>query len=195
MVGSTTGAPMSPEHGGYQATAAKYYYTTSPPYYTTTSRYATSTNYAEAPKCYSTKAQDLRYKLRFPELHHQGSWVLHYWCSRVLHNRVICPSLLHRGSNLFQYHSGRVLHRTAQVLICLELHKHNWCGEVLRSPGLQHRSCSIMLRWTEILYQGCFKFTTLRNPSITLLQATIKLRLLLTTLRSPGITIQPNGKW
>ena len=149
MVGSTTGAPMSPEHGGYQATAAKYYYTTSPPYYTTTSRYATSTNYAEAPKCYSTTAQDLRYKLRCPELHHLGAWVLHHRCSQVLHHRVFCPSLLHRspqvlhdyeccpsllhwGSNLFQYHSGRVLHPTAQVLICPELHNHNWGGEVLR---------------------------------------------------------------
>jgi hypothetical protein len=49
MVGSDTGVPMSPGHGGYQATAAKEYYTTSPPYYTTTSRYSTSTNYAEPP--------------------------------------------------------------------------------------------------------------------------------------------------
>jgi hypothetical protein len=73
MVGSTTGVPMSPGHGGYQATAAKEYYTTSPPYYTTTSRYATSTNYAEAPKCYTTKTEELRYKLRCPELHHQGA--------------------------------------------------------------------------------------------------------------------------
>jgi hypothetical protein len=49
MVGSNMGVPMSPGHGGYQATAAKEYYTTSPPYYTTTSRYSTSTNYAEPP--------------------------------------------------------------------------------------------------------------------------------------------------
>jgi hypothetical protein len=48
---------MSPGYGGYQATAAKEYYTTSPPYYTTTSRYASSTNYAEALKCNTTKEQ------------------------------------------------------------------------------------------------------------------------------------------
>jgi hypothetical protein len=71
MVGSNMGG--SPGHGGYQVTEAKEYYTTSPPYYTTTSRYAIFTNYAEAPKCYTTKTEELRYKLRCPELHHQGA--------------------------------------------------------------------------------------------------------------------------
>ncbi|EFX83977.1 hypothetical protein DAPPUDRAFT_239158 [Daphnia pulex] len=64
MVGSTTGVPMSPGYGGYQATAAKEYYTTSPPYYNrTTSPSATpprlksyATNYA-APSCI-TKAPE-----------------------------------------------------------------------------------------------------------------------------------------
>ena len=41
MAGSTTGVPMSPGYGGYQATAAQKYYTTSSPYYTTTSTYVT----------------------------------------------------------------------------------------------------------------------------------------------------------
>jgi hypothetical protein len=41
MAGSTTGVPMSPGYGGYQATAAQEYYTTSSPYYTITSIYVT----------------------------------------------------------------------------------------------------------------------------------------------------------
>ncbi|EFX83985.1 hypothetical protein DAPPUDRAFT_239175 [Daphnia pulex] len=61
MVGSTTGVPMSPGYGGYQATAAKEYYTTSPPYYNTTTATpprlkSYATNYA-APSCI-TKAPE-----------------------------------------------------------------------------------------------------------------------------------------
>ncbi|XP_046637420.1 uncharacterized protein LOC124315657 [Daphnia pulicaria] len=67
MVGSNTGVPMSPGHGGCQVTAAKEYYTTSPPYYTTTSRYATSTNYAEAPKCYTTEYSAPAYYIEVPK--------------------------------------------------------------------------------------------------------------------------------
>ncbi len=74
MVGSTTVAPVSPGHGGYQATVAKEYYTTSPPYYTTTSRYATSTNYAEASsataprlKSYATNYAAPSYITKAPE--------------------------------------------------------------------------------------------------------------------------------
>ncbi len=35
--------------------------------------FATSTYNTEAPKCYTTKAHELRYKLRCPELHHQSA--------------------------------------------------------------------------------------------------------------------------
>jgi hypothetical protein len=52
-VGSTKGLLMSSGHGGDQATEAKDYNT-------------------EAPKCYTTKAQELRFKLRCPELHNQS---------------------------------------------------------------------------------------------------------------------------
>jgi hypothetical protein len=74
-VGSTTGLLMSSGHGGDQATAAKEYYTTPPPYYATKSTYATSTYNTEAPlpQVHTTNAQELRYKLRCPELHHQSA--------------------------------------------------------------------------------------------------------------------------
>jgi hypothetical protein len=102
MVGPTTGVLMSPGHGGYQETATKDYYT-SPPYYATKSTYATSIYYAEAPKCYTTKAQELRDKLCSPELHHQSAWVLHHrvYCPSLLHDYECCPSLLHRGCSYF----------------------------------------------------------------------------------------------
>jgi hypothetical protein len=94
------------------------------------------------PSATPPRLPELRDKLRCPELHHQSARVLHHRGSKVLHHRVYCPSLLHRspqvlhdyeccpsllhrGSSLIQYQSSRVLRRTAQVLLCPELHQYN----------------------------------------------------------------------
>jgi hypothetical protein len=185
-VGSTTGLLMSSGHGGDQATAAKEYYTTPPPYYATKSTYATSTYNTEPPPS---------------SAHHQCSRVT----IQITLSRVTSPKRL----------------STTSPRHC------NWGGEVLRSPGLQHCSCSFILRWTEttprqqlttpqptlhlatmtkpqtttqkrshVAHQRTVpQFTTPRNPSITLLQATTKLMLLFATPRPPSITLQPNGKY
>jgi hypothetical protein len=101
----------------------------------------------------------------------------------------------------------------------------NWGGQVLRSPDLQHSSCSFILRnWNttpklqfataqltlhldtmtkpptttpkrpHITHPRTLpQFTTRRDPSITLLQATTKLRLRFTT--TSHRVLQPNGKY
>ncbi len=105
---------------------------------------------------------------------------------------LLCSQLLHRGSRWFLHQDGRILHRSGKVLICPDLHNHNWGGEVLRSPYLLHQSCGFVLRWTELLHR-CpsllhhdLRFTQLQQRSLKVLHR--RSRLLHNYVRCPTST-------
>jgi hypothetical protein len=85
-----------------------------------------------------------------PILLHRGSQVL--LCSQLLIAPIFLNTtlfqVLHRGSHW-------LLHRSGKVLLCPDLHNHNWGGQVLRSSDLLHRSCPFVLRWTEKILHWC----------------------------------------
>jgi hypothetical protein len=82
-----------------------------------------------------------------PILLHRGSQVL--LCSQLLIAPIFLSTtlfqVLHRGSRW-------LLHRSGKVLLCPDLHNHNWGGQVLRSPELLPKSCPFVLRWAKILH-------------------------------------------
>jgi hypothetical protein len=123
-----TGVPMSPGYGGYQTA-------TPPPNYTTTT--LTTSYYTEAPKYYTTKAPEYdaityaspSYYTDAPNYYSASSYTTkaaeYYTTTYAAPATTPRLQLLHRGSSLFLDQIGRILHRSAQMLLCPNLHSHN----------------------------------------------------------------------
>jgi hypothetical protein len=138
------------------------YYTTKPrKFYTTTyaapSHYTDALKYYSAPSYYTTKATEcyITWLRMLPHLLHRGSQVLP--CSRLLIAPIFLNTSVPRcyteapadySTKTVEYYTEAAKYFSAPI------YASNWGGQVLRSLHLLHRSCSFVLRWTEIL-QWC----------------------------------------